>query len=927
MDYGKTLNLPKTDFPMRANLPEREPEILKFWDRIDIYKMVSRKNAGRPKFILHDGPPYANGHIHLGHTLNKVLKDIVVKYHTMAGYDSPYVPGWDTHGLPIEQQAIKAMGINRHDVEPVEFRRKCKEYALKFVEIQKEEFKRLGVRGDWENPYLTLMPHFEAAQIGVFGEMAKRGYIYKGLKPVYWCSTCETALAEAEVEYGEKQSPSIYVRFPVGDGRGVLPEDNTYVVIWTTTPWTLIANVAITLHPDFDYVLARFAGDRYLVAGELLGRFMEATGLSNPEIIKEFKGRELEGVVCRHPFIDRRSLVILGDHVTLEAGTGCVHTAPGHGHEDYVVGRLYDLPVLSPLDGKGIFTGEAGEFAGQHYNEADKGIIAKMAGDGSLLAGGTVRHQYPHCWRCKKPVFFRATEQWFASIEGFRRDALNAISKVKWIPAWGEERIRNMVANRGDWCISRQRTWGVPIPIFYCADCGKEIINDRTISHLQGLFRQFGSDVWFAREAKDLVPPGLECPACGSGKFTKETDIMDVWFDSGTSHMGVLNQPEMWPALRWPADLYLEGSDQHRGWFNSSLSTSVAATGEAPYKAVLTHGFVVDEQGRKMSKSLGNVVDPLKVISQMGADILRLWVSSADYRGDLAVSQSILKQMTESYRKIRNTCRFLVGNLYDFDPAAHRVDYRDLLEIDRWALLRLQGLVGRVLSAYRDYEYHVVYHAVHNFCTVDMSALYLDIIKDRLYTAAPASRERRSAQTAMFEVLYSLVRLLTPVLAFTTEEIWRYVPKNGDMPVSVQLCDMPEVKEEYLDPDLEKKWDRLLSQRTVVTRALEAARQAKLIGNSLEALVELHVSDEVHDFLAPMKDELATLFIVSAVVINRGKPPEGSVTDEDVPGLGVTVRRAPGEKCERCWNYHEEVGKDGEHPTLCPRCAGVVRAL
>jgi len=927
MDYSQTLNLPKTDFPMRANLPEREPEILKFWDETGIYRLVSEKNSGRPKFILHDGPPYANGHIHLGHTLNKVLKDIVVKYHTMAGYDSPYVPGWDTHGLPIEQQAIKAMGINRHAVHPVEFRRQCREYALKFVEIQKEEFKRLGVRGDWDNPYLTLMPHFEAAQIGAFGEMAKRGYIYKGLKPVYWCATCETALAEAEVEYGEKHSPSIHVRFPVATGKGVLPEENTYVVIWTTTPWTLIANVAICLHPDFDYVLARFGDRRYVLARELVGQFMEASGLSGPEIEKELKGKDLEGVVCLHPFIDRQSLVILGDHVTLEAGTGCVHTAPGHGQEDFMVGKQYGLPVLSPLDGKGIFTAEAGEFAGQNYNEANKGIIEKLDAGGDLLARYTVLHQYPHCWRCKKPVFFRATEQWFASIEGFRQATLDAIRKVRWIPAWGEDRIHNMVANRGDWCISRQRTWGVPIPIFYCEGCGKEIINDRTISHLQGLFREHGSDVWFAREAGELVPPGLKCGECGSGRFTKETDIMDVWFDSGTSHLGVLRQPDIWPELRWPADLYLEGSDQHRGWFNSSISTSVAVTGQAPYRAVLTHGFVVDEQGRKMSKSLGNVVDPLKVVAQMGADILRLWVSSADYRGDLAVSQSILKQMTESYRKIRNTCRFLVGNLYDFDPAGHRVDYRDLAEIDRWALLRLQKMTDRVLTAYRYYEYHVVYHAIHNFCTVDMSALYLDIIKDRLYTSAPGSRARRSAQTVLYEVLYSLVRLLAPVLAFTSEEIWRYVPKNGDMPVSVQLCDMPGVNEDYLDPALEKKWDRLLDLRAVVTRALEAARQEKLIGNSLEALVELYVSDEVYSFLEPMKEDLATLFIVSGVVVSRGTAPAGAVAAEDIPGFGAVVRRAPGTKCDRCWNYHEGVGRDKEHPALCPRCAEVVRIL
>lgn len=927
MDYGKTLNLPKTDFPMRGNLPEREPEFLKFWDENDIYGKVQQKNAGRPKFILHDGPPYANGHIHLGHVLNKVLKDVVVKFHSMAGYDSPYVPGWDTHGLPIEQQAIKNLGINRHGVSTVEFRNKCKEYAISFVEIQRDEFKRLGVRGQWDKPYMTLMPHFEAAQIGVFGEMAEKGYIYKGLKPVYWCSSCETALAEAEVEYHDKQSPSIYVRFPVKDGKGVLPEENTYVVIWTTTPWTLIANLAVCLHPDFDYVLLQAGESKYLVARELAESFTEAAGLNDARVVGEYKGKDIEKVVCRHPFVERDSLVILGDHVTLEAGTGCVHTAPGHGHEDFLVSKNYGLPVLSPVDARGKFTDEAGEFAGQHYNDANKGIIETLQKDGHLLKEGTIRHQYPHCWRCKKPVFFRATEQWFASVEGFRQAALDAIKEVKWIPAWGEERIHNMVANRGDWCVSRQRTWGVPIPIFYCGDCGKPVINEETISHLQGLFREHGSDVWFAREAAGLIPPGLKCPDCGTGSFTKETDIMDVWFDSGSSHMGVLRATEVWPELDWPADLYLEGSDQHRGWFNSSLSTAVAVTGKAPYRAVLTHGFVVDEQGRKMSKSLGNVVDPLKVIKQMGADILRLWVSSADYRGDLAVSNSILKQTSEAYRKIRNTSRFLLGNIYDFNPVKDRVAYADMQEMDRWALLRLQRLIEKVVSAYRDYEYHTVYHAIHNFCTVDMSALYLDMIKDRLYTSIPASTARRSAQTVLYDVLQALVRLLTPVLAFTTEEIWRYIPKTSNDPVSVQLTDMPAVNDEYLDAELEQKWNRLLDIRAVVTRALETARQEKKIGNSLEAEVELYSRGEVYDLLSSMEKDLSVIFIVSGVKLYSDGAPEGAAVSEDIKDFGVTVKKAAGEKCERCWMYNQGVGRDADHPTLCPRCAGVIKEL
>lgn len=926
MDYGKTLNLPKTDFPMRGNLPQREPEIQAFWDEIDIYRLVQEKNAGHDQYILHDGPPYANGHIHLGHTLNKVLKDMVVKYHSMAGLDAPYVPGWDTHGLPIEQQAIKSMGINRHAVDPVKFRHHCRDYALKFVDIQREEFKRLGVRGDWANPYLTLMPHFEARQIGVFGEMARRGFIYKGLKPVYWCSVCETALAEAEVEYADKKSPSIYVKFQIKDGKNILPQENTWVVIWTTTPWTLVANLAICLHPEFEYVLAEFGSDSYLVARELLDFFRQETGLPAPLIKQTFKGAELEGVKCKHPFIDRDSLVILGDHVTTEAGTGCVHTAPGHGHEDFVVGSKYGLPVLSPVDGRGRFTEEGGQFAGQLYTEANQGLLELLAANGTLIKQDRVSHQYPHCWRCKQPVFFRATEQWFASVEGFRKAALAEIDQVRWIPAWGRDRIHNMVANRGDWCVSRQRTWGVPIPIFYCADCDKEIINDQTISHLQELFREHGSDVWFARPAGDLVPAGLACPTCGGGEFTKETDIMDVWFDSGSSHLGVLDEPGHWPELSWPADLYLEGSDQHRGWFNSSLSTSVAVTGKAPYRAVLTHGFVVDEQGRKMSKSLGNVVDPLKVINQLGADILRLWVSSADYRGDLAVSQSILKQMSEAYRKIRNTCRFLLGNLYDFDPVAHRVTQKEMTEIDRWAMLRLQILIERVNKGYQDYEFHVVYHTVHNFCTVDMSALYLDVVKDRLYCDPAASTGRRAAQTVLYDVLNALVRLLVPVLAFTTEEIWRHLPHLEGKPVSVQLAGMPGVDESYLDPDLESRWNLLREVRGVVTGALEKARQVKIIGNSLEANVNLYARGATLRVLEEYVPQLPALFIVSGVQLNGPEltAPQDAITDRDLPDLAVKIDRAPGAKCERCWMYHPDVGAAVDHPALCPRCSTAV---
>lgn len=925
--YNETLNLPKTDFPMRGNLPQREPEILAKWQDMDIYKVVKEAAGGKPKFILHDGPPYANGNIHLGHTLNKVLKDIIVKYRTQNGYDSPYVPGWDTHGLPIEQQAIKALGLNRHATDPLEFRKHCKEYALKYVDIQKEQFKRLGVRGDWDNPYLTLKPEFEAVQIGIFGEMAKKGYIYKGLKPVYWCPHCETALAEAEIEYGEKKSPSIYVKFPIIQGSGLLAQDDTFFVIWTTTPWTLPANMAISIHPELDYNLLVVGKERYVVAQELQESFLEVLrkqetfSQAQTYVEETYKGVDLEGVICKHPFFDRTSVVILGEHVTTEQGTGCVHTAPGHGVDDFEVGKKYGLEVLSPVDNTGKFTGEAGKFAGMFVEDANKAITTELKDKDMLLSLGFIKHQYPHCWRCKNPVMYRATEQWFASIDGFRKQTLEAIEEVRWIPGWGKDRIHNMVADRGDWCISRQRTWGVPIPIFYCKECNKEIINDDTITHLQGLFSEHGSDVWWAREVKDLVPPGLTCPECGAAEFRKETDIMDVWFDSGSSHMAVL---ETRPGLKWPADLYLEGSDQHRGWFNSSLSTSVAVRGVAPYKAVLTHGFLVDEQGRKMSKSLGNGIDPLDVIDKMGADILRLWVSSADYRTDVAVSPNILKQISEAYRKIRNTSRFLISNLYDFDPEKDKTAYAEMVEIDRWALLKLNTLIKRVTDAYENYEFHVVYHSIHNFCTVDMSAIYLDIIKDRVYTARADDKIRRSAQTVMHEILMALVKMLTPILAFTTEELWQYLPQREKVS-SVQIAGWPEYREEYQDKSLEEKWDKILAVREFAAKPLEEARRAKTIGHSLDARVTLYADDKWYEFLQGIKEDLAVIFIISDVKLEKySRKPENAFTGEDFPGLAAQVEKASGLKCERCWIYSETTGQIKEHPTLCKRCADVI---
>ncbi len=920
--YDATLNLPQTKFPMRANLPTREPEILDFWEKINIYEKVQAKNAGRPTFILHDGPPYANGHIHVGHTLNKVLKDIIVKYKSMVGFDSPYVPGWDTHGLPIEQQAIKDLGLDRHRTDVVEFRNHCKQYALKYLDIQRQEFKRLGVRGDWGHPYMTLDPVFESVQIKVFGAMANKGYIYKGLKPVYWCGDCETALAEAEVEYGDKVSPSIYVKFPVKDGKGLLPED-AFIVIWTTTPWTLPANTGISLHPDYEYVLIAVNGEKYLVAKGLLEEVSQALGWENVQILQQFTGKKLELVVCSHPFFERDSLVVLGEHVTLDAGTGCVHTAPGHGVEDFLVGKIYGLEVISPIDNRGCFTAEARPFEGLYVHNANDAVIEELKKRSMLLQASQIEHQYAHCWRCKNPIIYRATEQWFASIDGFREDALRAIDDVRWIPAWGRERIYNMVRDRGDWCISRQRTWGVPIPIFYCDDCGEHVISDETIDRVSKLFAEHGSDIWFIKDAAELLPEGYQCTACGGSNFRKETDIMDVWFDSGSSHMAVL---ETFEGLSWPADMYLEGSDQHRGWFNSSLSTAVAVKGRAPYRQVLTHGFAVDEQGRKMSKSLGNVIDPLVMIKEMGADILRLWVSSADYRNDVSVSKNIIKQSAEAYRKIRNTCRFILSNLYDFDPSSDQVPYGKLTDLDRWALLKLDKLVRRVTRAYDEYEFHIVFHSIHNFCTIELSNIYFDILKDRLYCSKPDDPERRAAQTVLYQLINSLVVMLTPILAFTTEEIWSYLRREGQ-PESVQLLEWPMPDDKYLDDDLEKRMDKVLSAREVVTKALEEARAKKVIGHSLGAAITIYASPDWEQVFNGM-DQIEKMFIVSSCrVVPVEALPYKAVSLEHVPGLAVEVQPAPGEKCERCWVIDLSVGTHPRHETLCQRCAGVVDSL
>jgi isoleucyl-tRNA synthetase len=917
MDYKQTLQITKTEFPMRGNLPGREPETQQWWDEQEIYKKVQERTKGRPKYILHDGPPYANGDIHLGHALNKVLKDMIVRYKSMAGFDTPYVPGWDTHGLPIEHAIIKNEKVDRHKVGISEFRRLCGEYAMRYVENQKGQFKRLGVRGDWQNPYITLQPQYEARQIQVFGDMAKKGYIYKGLKPVYWSPSSETALAEAEIEYQDKRSASIYVKFKVEDGKGVLDQD-TSIVIWTTTPWTIPANLAISLHPELDYSVVTVNGDKLLVANGLLDSLQKEFEWDQYEILKTVKGADLEFVTTKHPFYARESLVILGEHVTIDAGTGCVHTAPGHGEDDFLVGKKYGLDVLNPVDDKGHFTKEAPGFEGMFYDKANKEITQKLEEVGALLKLTFITHSYPHDWRSKQPVIFRATEQWFASIDGFREQLLQAIKEVKWMPTWGETRLHNMVADRGDWCISRQRVWGVPIPIFYCSDCNHEIITDETIDRVSATFRQEGSSVWYEKEARELLPEGFTCGKCGGAEFRKETDTMDVWFDSGSSHEAVLKERE---ELQWPADLYLEGSDQYRGWFNSSLSTAVATSGQAPYKAILSHGFILDGEGKKMSKSLGNVIVPSKVMDQLGADILRLWVASVDYQSDVRISDNILKQISEVYRKVRNTLRFVLGNLEDFDPAKDRVSATELSELDRYMMIKAQRVVERVTKAYDQFQFHNVYSIIHNFCTVELSSLYLDISKDLLYTEPGSSTTRKATQTVMYDILTMLVKLVAPIIPHTADEVWKFVP--GTDVVSVQLTDMPQVDTSYYNENLESKWDQFINVRNEVLKALENARKDKVIGHSLSAAVHIYPTVETKNLLDQFT-QLEKLFIVSKVDVHEV---DAKVNDNviELEGLKVFVHSAEGEKCERCWIVTPEAGTDELHPNLCPDCTTTVK--
>ena len=929
-DYNSTLNLPKTDFPMRAGLPKSEPVTLKRWEDSQVYETLMKNNEGKPLYVLHDGPPYANGNIHLGHAMNKVLKDIIVRYKNMTGFKAPYVPGWDTHGLPTELKARAKAGVgNSTSMSVVELRKICRDFALGYIDDQRTQFKRLGAIGEWNNPYITLTHDFEAKQIRIFSEMAMKGYIYRGLKPVYWCPECETALAEAEIEYAEDPCHSIYVKFRVTDDLGKLSAmgadvKNTYFVIWTTTTWTLPGNQAIALNPAEPYVLVKAGnGETYILAEALAERTMQAAGIASYETVASFKGQDFEYMTAQHPFLNRESLVVVADYVTMESGTGCVHTAGGFGADDNVTCRRYGLPPLVPVDDRGYQTEEAGKFAGLRYDESNKAILADLKESGALFASEEMQHEYPHCWRCKNPIIFRATPQWFCSVEAFKDDAVKAADKVQWLPEWGGERMKQMIRERADWCISRQRHWGLPIPVFYCDACKKPIVTDETINAVSEAFAESGSNVWYEKEAAELLPSGFACPHCGGKSFFKETDTLDGWFDSGSSHFAARENGENAD----PADLYLEGADQYRGWFQSSLLTSVGAgkQARAPYKTVLTHGWVVDGEGKAMHKSLGNTVLPSDVIPKYGADLVRLWVASADYRVDVRVSDPIFRQLSDAYRKIRNTARILIADLNDFNPDADSLPLESLPEIDRWIVSRMNDLTKTVRRAYDDYEFHIIYHEIGNFCTNDLSKLYIDITKDRVYTEKAESEARRAAQTAMYFVLSGLTRLLAPILAFTAEEMWQAIPhRAADVKESVYLNDLPTYNGALAFPEVRERWDRLFEMRDDVMKALELARAEKLVGKSLEAKITLYSEDdELLNFLSSFGKELETVFIVSGVSAVRGTAPEGAHTEGTFP-IGVLVETADGCKCDRCWSF-STVGKHTEDGGfLCERCRKIL---
>lgn len=920
MKMKETLQLGKTSFPMRGNLPNREGEWQKEWEENQIYQQRQALNEGKPSFILHDGPPYANGNIHLGHSLNKISKDIIIRSKSMSGFRAPYVPGWDTHGLPIEQ-VLTNKGIKRKEMTMAEYLEKCREYALSQVDKQREDFKRLGVAGDWENPYVTLDPSYEAAQIRVFGKMAEKGYIYKGLKPIYWSPSSESSLAEAEIEYKDVKSPSIYVAFTVKDGKDLLDEDTAFV-IWTTTPWTLPANQGIAVNPTFTYVLVEADGRKFVVAKDLMETVQQAIGWETVTVLKEFAGQEMEYMTATHPFYDRESLVILGDHVTLDAGTGLVHTAPGHGEDDYIAGNRYKLPVVSPVDSKGVFTDEAPGFEGIFYDKANPMITDLLQEKGALLKLDFFTHSYPHDWRTKKPVIYRATPQWFASINDFRQNILDEVEKVDWIIPWGKTRLYNMVRDRGDWVISRQRAWGVPLPIFY-AENGEAIITPETIEHVAELFAAHGSIIWFEKEAKDLLPEGFTHPGSPNGEFTKETDIMDVWFDSGSSHEAVLRQR---PELSFPADMYLEGSDQYRGWFNSSITTSVAINGVAPYKSVLSQGFTLDGEGRKMSKSLGNTIVPDKVIKQFGADILRLWVSSVDYEADVRVSMDILGQVAEVYRKIRNTMRFLLANTDDFDPKKDAVAYEDRRSVDKYMTVRLNQVIKEIREeGYDKYNFMQIYRTVMNFLTVDLSSFYLDFAKDVVYIEAENDHQRRCMQTVFYETAVSLTKLLTPIIPHTTEEIWSFLKEEE---AYVQLSELPGYVEYANQDELLDTWAAFMDFRDKILKALEEARNSKLIGKSLEAKLTIYPNQQVNQLLTAVAADIPQLLIVSpdyfTIMPENTEAPENALVFDDV---AILVEKAEGETCDRCRQIRKDVGTDEKLPHLCGRCAQLVEAF
>lgn len=910
-DYKNTLNLPQTSFPMKANLAEREPQILNFWHEHRIYEKLQQKNKdkGKGQFILHDGPPYANGHIHIGHALNKILKDIIVKYHSMMEQYCPFIPGWDCHGLPIELQVDKSLGKDKEKVAVLKKRQLCREYAEKFINVQRDEFIRLGVFGYWNTPYITMSNDYEATIVREFLTFVKNGYVYRGKKPVYWCPSCVTALADAEVEYAEKESPSIFVAFEIIDrDRFPVKDEPLYIVIWTTTPWTLPANLALAVHPEFDYVGVKSPKGVLLLMKEAINNLKDKIEIDKSPLF-EIKGSSLEGIRAKHPFIEKFSKVITADFVETGEGSGVVHIAPGHGIEDYEVGLKHGFEIYAPVDDRGRFIEEVPYFANQNVFSANKEIIEHLKEKGSLIWEGKIAHSYPHCWRCKKPIIYRATTQWFISMnnENLRDRALKEIDKVKWIPSWGRERIYSMVEKRPDWCLSRQRTWGVPITLFVCKKCGHIIKDERFFDKIVAIVEKEGSDVWFSLNLEDLLP-GYSCPHCSSKEFQKEKDILDVWFDSGVSHAAVLEKDLR---VSWPADMYLEGSDQHRGWFQSSLIASIGNKGKAPYKIVLTHGFTVDGQGRKMSKSLGNVIAPQEIIKSNGADIVRLWVSAEDYRDDIKLSKEILMRISEAYRKIRNTLRYLLGNIYDFDGK----DYSEsLLEIDKWAMMKLQKLIKKVRKAYEEFEFHQVFHAVYNYCVTEMSAFYLDILKDRLYTFKADSAERRAAQWVLYNIADALIKLIAPIISFTAEEAWKHMPfKRVE---SVFLSRMPEIDDKYIDEELEKRWEKLIKIRDEVNKAVELKRQEKFIGNSLEAKIILNVNENLKDFLTPYFDFLPTLFIVSQLEVKNMNSQHEEFT--------VSVEKAEGEKCQRCWNYSPMVGRL-EIKDICSRCYHVLK--